>query len=132
MKGKIIRRVGQRLATSWAVLVMCAAVSGQDDTSTTPDKQPPTPTKPAPEQPVLQFPLTVKPLPEGQTKVLTARVIDVKGTAQWRPSDKAPWKNAKVNDLLDPGARMRTGLRSSITLRVGMNATIMVSRPGRV
>ena len=135
MKGKIIRRVGRRLATSWAVLVMCAAVSGQDDTSTTPDKQPPTPTEPAPEQPVLQFPLTVKPLPEGQTKVLTARVISVKGKVKWRlddKPDKPPWNFAKVNDLLDPGTVIRTLTNSSITLRVGENVTMMISRTGRV
>ena len=132
MKRKIIRRVGQRLAISWAVLVMCAVVSGQDDTSSSPDKQPPAPTEPAPEQPALQFPLTVKPLPKGQVRVLTARVIDVKRTAKWRPSDKVEWKDAKVNDLLHPGAEIQTGFRSSMTLRVGKNATVMVGRSSRV
>ena len=129
MEGKIIRRVGQRLAMSWAALVMCAAVSGQDGTSTTPDKQGTPPAEAAAEQPALEFPRSVEPLPEGQTRVLTARVIDVKGRwAQWRPSDKAPWKDAKVNDLLNPGAQIQTASRSSITLRAGLNATIIVHR----
>ncbi len=131
MKGKTIRRVGRRLAISWAALVMCPAVSGQDDTSTTPtpDNQPTTPAEAAPEQPALPFPpSSVEPLPEGQIKVLTARVIDVKGTAQWRPSEKDPWKGAEVNDLLYPGAQIRTATRSSMTLWVGENATVMVCR----
>lgn len=132
MEGKIIRRVGQRLAVSWAALVMCAAVSGQDGASTTPDKQGTTTVEAAPEQPAVGFPQSVEPLPEGQTRILTARVIDVKGLVKWRPSDKAPWNPARVNDLLDPGTVIRTASRSSITLRVGMNATMMISRPGRV
>ena len=101
MEGKIIRRVGQRLAMSWAALVMCAAVSGQDGTSTTPDKQGTPPAEAAAEQPALEFPRSVEPFPEGQIKVLTAKVIDVKGTAQWRPADKAPaWQESEVNALL--------------------------------
>ena len=126
MEGKIIRRVGQRLAMSWAALVMCAAVSGGDGTSTTPDKQDQTPTGDVREQGRL------RPLPPDQTKDLTALVIGVKGWAQWRPSDKAEWKNAKVKDVLYPGAQIRTAMRSSITLRVGENATIMVGSLSRV
>lgn len=134
MEDKIIRRVGQRLAISCAALVMCAAVSAQDGTSTTPtaDKQETTPVEAASEQPSLQFPRSVPPLPKGQIKVLTAKVIDVKKTAKWRPSNKAEWKAAKVNDLLSPGAQIQTGFRSSITLRVGKNATVMVGRSSRV
>lgn len=126
MEGNTVGRVGQRLAMSGAALVMCAAVSGGDGTSTTPDKQPPTPTEPVPEQPPR------RPLPPEQFRELTARVIEVKGWAQWRPSDKAPWKNAKENDLLDPGAEIRTGTRSLITLRVGYNAKMIICRSTHV
>lgn len=132
MQGKIIRRVGPRLAMSWAALVMCAAVNGQDGTSTTPDKQEATRVETAPEQPALRFPQSVEPLPRGQTKPLQALVMNVKGRAQWRPSDKAPWKDAKVNDLLNPGAQIQTASRSSITLRAGLNATIIVHRSTRM
>lgn len=132
MKGKTIRRVGQCLAMSGAVLVMCAAVSGQDGTSTTSDKQGTTPAESATVQPAPRFPQSVEPLPSGQTEHLRAVVIDVERNAMWRPSDKVAWKPAKVNDWLDPGAQVRTGFRSSITLRVGKNGTILLERFSRM
>jgi hypothetical protein len=73
-----------------------------------------------------------QPLPEGETRVLQALVIDVKGKAQWRPGAEAAWQDARVDDLLDPGAEIRTGLRSSLTLRVGQNATVTVDRSTRL
>ena len=63
---------------------------------------------------------------------LRALVIHVKGRAQWRSSDKAAWRNAKVNDVLEAGAQVRTGLRSMLGLRVGKNATILVHRSSRL
>ncbi|MEE8154190.1 MAG: FecR domain-containing protein [Phycisphaerales bacterium] len=127
MEGKIIRRVGQRLAMSWAALVMGTAVSGGDGTSTTPDKQPTTKTQPAAGQSAKRVP----PSPPDQTKRLRARVIKVKRTAKWRPSDKTKWNVAnvaKVDDWLDPGVQIRTGMRSSIELRVGEHTTIILER----
>ena len=54
--------------------------------------------------------------------------MEVKGTPQWRSSDKAKWKDAKVDDLIDPGAQIFTGSRESITLFVGENGKIVVER----
>jgi hypothetical protein len=63
---------------------------------------------------------------------LRALVIEVKGRVQWRPSEKAPWRKAKVNDILEAGADIRTGLRSAVGLRVGKNATVLVDRATRL
>jgi len=61
-------------------------------------------------------------------KQLRALVIDVKGRCQWRPAADTPWRDAKVNDLLPVGSEIRTGFRSSMGLRVGRNATVLVNR----
>jgi hypothetical protein len=61
-----------------------------------------------------------------EPRALQAIIMDVGGRARWRPSADAPWNDARVNDLLDPGAEVRTGLRSRVTLRVGRNATVLV------
>ncbi|MCH2153775.1 MAG: FecR family protein [Phycisphaerales bacterium] len=65
-------------------------------------------------------------LPEGQTRVLAALVIESKGRCQWRPDKDAAWKKAEVNDSLRPGAHIRTGLNSTLTLRCGLNSTVLV------
>lgn len=61
---------------------------------------------------------------------LQAIVMHVQGSAQWRGpavDGKEPaWRSAKVNDLLDPGSSIRTGLNSSLAVRVGKNATLLV------
>ena len=57
---------------------------------------------------------------------LQAIFMDVQGKVRWRINQDAPWTEAKVNDLLDAGAEIRTGLKSRSTLRVGKNATILV------
>ena len=59
-------------------------------------------------------------------QALQAIVMDVQGKARWRAGPDAEWHEAKVNDLLDPGAEVRTGLRSRVTMRVGRNATVLV------
>jgi len=74
----------------------------------------------------------VKPLPKGEVKVLKAIVIEVEGTAQGRPKEGAKWKKLAVNDVLAPGALVRTGRKSHVALRVGMNATVLVERQTRV
>ena len=57
---------------------------------------------------------------------LQAIVMDVQGKARWRPSADAEWRDAKVNDIVDPGTEVRTGLKGRVTLRVGKNATVLV------
>ena len=52
--------------------------------------------------------------------------IDVSGKVQWRADDQDQWHDAKVNDEVQPGVEVRTGLRSRATLRVGKNATVLV------
>jgi hypothetical protein len=81
-------------------------------------------------QPSVPRPGPLGQLPDKQK--LRALVIDVKGRAQWRPSEKGAWKNARVNDILEAGADIRTGLRSSVALRVGKNATVLVDRATRL
>ncbi len=73
-----------------------------------------------------------QPLSAQRLTPLRALVIHVKGRAQWRSSDKAAWREAKVNDVLEAGALVRTGLRSMLGLRVGRNATILVHRSSRL
>lgn len=132
MKGMRTRWAGLSVVVSAASLILCAVANGQGLLPAKPDPKETTPAEAAPGQLGPRIPRPVVALPDGQTKRLQALVIDVQGRAQWRPSDKAPWKNAKVNDLLDPGAGIRTGLRSSITIRVGKNATILVGRSTRL
>jgi hypothetical protein len=60
------------------------------------------------------------------TEPLRAIFIEVDGKVRWRADDRAAWKDAEVNDLVSPGAQVRTGLRSRATLRVGRNATVLV------
>ena len=57
---------------------------------------------------------------------LQAIVMDVQGKARWRPTPDAEWRDAKVNDIVDPGTEIRTGLKGRLTLRVGKNATVLV------
>lgn len=64
--------------------------------------------------------------PAEATKSLQAIVMEVDGKARWRPSADGAWRDAKVHDLLDPGAEIRTGLKSRLTMRVGRNATLLV------
>jgi hypothetical protein len=81
-------------------------------------------------QPVIP-PLIQRETTKSQQK-LRALVIAVKGRAQWRQSEGESWRTAKVNDILRPGADIRTGLRSSLALRVGKNATVLVDRATRL
>ena len=75
---------------------------------------------------------TAQPLPDGEIKILQAVVIAVSGRAQWRPNANAPWKSAEVDDLLEPDARIRTGGRSSLALRIGLDSTLLVGTRSRV
>ena len=74
----------------------------------------------------------VEALPEGRQEKLQALVIAVEGKSEWKAAGAEKFKAAAVNDLLDAGAEIRTGLRSSVTFRVGKNATLVVDRASRV
>lgn len=74
----------------------------------------------------------VEPLPEGDTKELGAIVMYTHGKVQWRSGAEAAWKDAAVDDALQSGAMIRTGLKSALTLRVGLNATILVDSNSRI
>ncbi|MHC4930677.1 MAG: FecR domain-containing protein [Planctomycetota bacterium] len=71
-------------------------------------------------------------LPASQVKVLKAIVMEVRGVAQARKTSKAKWVKLKVHDTLEPGAVVRTGRKSRVALRVGMNASILIERQSRV
>ncbi len=77
-------------------------------------------------------PASPAPLPEGQTKALQAVVMKVEGSAQWRPNGEASFQDCKLNDLLGAGAEVRTGRKSTVMLRVGMNGTVLIDRQSRV
>ncbi len=74
----------------------------------------------------------VEALPEGQERVLHAVVMSVAGRAEWKADEEADWRSAQVDDLLEPGAMIRTGRKSSLALRVGHNSTILVDRGTRM
>jgi len=71
-------------------------------------------------------------LPEGETRVLRAVVMEVEGKVQWRPDTESAWKAAAKDHVLQPGSMIRTGLRSFMMLRVGLNANILVDSGSRV
>ncbi len=71
-------------------------------------------------------------LPEGETRVLQAIVMDTAGKVQWRQTKDAPWTTAAKEATLKPGAMIRTGLRSWMMLRVGLNAHVFVDSGSRV
>ena len=74
----------------------------------------------------------VEALPEGETRELRAMVMYTHGRSQWRPGADDAWKDAAVDDVLPAGSMIRTGLKSALTLRVGLNATILVDSNARV
>ncbi|MEY4533852.1 MAG: hypothetical protein RLZZ246_170 [Planctomycetota bacterium] len=65
-----------------------------------------------------------KAAPDGEVYAL---FIDVKGKVKWRANAEAAWQDAKVDDRLPVGGEVRTGLNGSrTTLRVGLNATVLI------
>jgi hypothetical protein len=74
----------------------------------------------------------VKPLPEGESKNLLAIVMHTHGKVQWRSDADGAWQAAQTDDTLPEGAMIRTGLKSSLTLRVGLNATVLIDSNARV
>tara|TARA_B100001059_G_scaffold233881_1_gene274988 strand:+ start:17513 stop:19042 length:1530 start_codon:yes stop_codon:yes gene_type:complete len=75
---------------------------------------------------------SVTPLPEGESKDLDAVVMYTHGRVQWRSGSDASWKDAAVDDRMNAGAMIRTGLKSAMTVRVGLNATILIDSNSRV
>ncbi|MDP7575207.1 MAG: FecR domain-containing protein, partial [Phycisphaerales bacterium] len=73
-----------------------------------------------------------KALPEGETKVLRAVVMELTGKVQWRQESTGTWKAAAKDDIMKPGAMIRTGLRSWMMLRIGINANVLVDSGSRV
>jgi len=71
-------------------------------------------------------------LPEGESRVLRAVVMEFTGKVQWRATTEDAWKKASKDDILKPGAMIRTGLRSWMMLRVGVNAHVFVDGSSRV
>jgi hypothetical protein len=71
-------------------------------------------------------------LPEGETKVLRAVVMEMAGKVQWRQDPTGKWKLAVKDDILKPGAMIRTGLRSWMMLRIGINANVLIDSGSRV
>lgn len=66
----------------------------------------------------------VQAAPDGEVYAL---FIDVKGKVKWRANAQAAWQDAKVDDRLPVGGEVRTGLGGSrTTLRVGLNATVLI------
>ncbi len=120
-----MNQITQRYACILAILTCCVmgiTSQGQDDTTAV-DTQVNTTTADV---------TAVQPLADGETKELQAVVMDVTGRAQWRPDVDAAWKNAAVDDVLDSGALIRTGRQSSLTMRVGHNATVSVDSNTRI
>jgi hypothetical protein len=74
----------------------------------------------------------LEPLADGETRALKAVVMETKGRCQWRTDDQAAWQTAKTDDLLDPGAEIRTALRSTIAVRLGQNGSLLVGQSSRV
>ena len=85
---------------------------------------------PEPVAPVEPAPVeAVSAEPASEVKSLQALIMEIKGPVTTRANEDAPWQPAKVDDLLNPGAELRTGFRASAALRVGKNATLLVD-PG--
>ncbi|MCP4759777.1 MAG: FecR domain-containing protein [Planctomycetes bacterium] len=71
-------------------------------------------------------------LPENETRILRAVIMEFTGKVQWRTDEKAKWKKAAKDDILTPGAMVRTGLHSWMMLRVGINSHVFVDSGSRV
>ena len=74
----------------------------------------------------------VAPLPDGQQRQLTTLVMAATGKCQWRGKDAKTWTTAKQDQVLQAGTQIRTGRKSKLVLRVGLNATLLVDSLARV
>jgi hypothetical protein len=73
-----------------------------------------------------------KALPEGETRVLRAVIMELAGKVQWRQDATGGWKSAAKDDILKPGAMIRTGLHSWMMLRIGINANVLIDSGSRI
>jgi hypothetical protein len=73
-----------------------------------------------------------KALPAGETKVLRAIIMEYAGKVQWRQESAGKWRSAAQDDILKPGAIIRTGLHSWMMLRIGINANVLIDSGSRV
>lgn len=74
----------------------------------------------------------VEALAAGETKVLEAVVIEVEGSVRWRATEDEEFRALEVDDIVQPGAEIRTALRSGAKIRVGHNATVDIHSVSRV
>lgn len=74
----------------------------------------------------------IAPAPEGEVKILQAVIMKVEGQVQWKADGAADWNIAAINDILATGTEIRTGRNSQVTLRIGMNASMLIDRVSRV
>ena len=71
---------------------------------------------------------------EAQSDVVpAARVIEVKGRVDWAPAgvpvtQADGWIPVKLNDRLEPGTQIRTGLRSHVNLQFGSATFVSIRR----
>jgi len=70
--------------------------------------------------------------PKSPPQPLQALIIAVEGRAEWKAAGATAWQVAAIDDLLDAGCEIRTGLRTTVGLRVGKNATLLIDRSSRV
>lgn len=75
--------------------------------------------------------------PEGATlgdaDQLEALVISVSGRGgRWRAPEADSWQPVAVDDVLPAGSQIDTGLRGEVGLRVGKNATLVISSASSV
>lgn len=119
--------MNQRISVAVGVCALAVAwSSGAANAASLQPEQPP----PANEQPAAP---AAPAEPSASGKALQALIIEVQGAfARWRPAGEQAWREAKVNDLLDPGVEIDVGARSQLGIRVGKNATLVVDRMTRL
>lgn len=92
----------------------------------------PTPENPAPSTPNAPIDLPDADAAQG-ARQLEALVISVTGRGgRWRAPDSDQWNPVAVDDVLPAGAQIDTGLRGEVALRVGRNATLLISSASSV
>ena len=74
----------------------------------------------------------VAPLANGETRQLPTLVMGTTGKCQWRAKDAKSWTAAKKDQKLEAGTQIRTGRKSKLVLRVGLNATLLIDSLARV
>ncbi|MCH2138372.1 MAG: FecR family protein [Phycisphaerales bacterium] len=132
------RTLGIMLVTA---LTACPLAMAQDEPVTT--ATPNTPILPAQESQVqsvqqkldalaTQAAQAVAELPAGEQRTLQTVVMAATGKCQWRATADKPWATAKADQVLTQGTQIRTGRKSKLVLRVGLNATLLIDSLARV